>query len=134
MGTDALTARAILRPMDVEELERGHKKKLFLWGTVFTWTLSIPLIIGVSNGFKGISEQKATGLGAVLGALAEAYATFGLILAFVLPVVAIVLLVRVVFERTSDPCCIFGALHLLVCVHVRTGWPIRVAVFQTITW
>jgi len=97
--------------MDVEELERGHKKRLFLWGTVFTWTLSIPLIIGVSNGFKGISEQKATGLGAVLGALVEAYATLGLILAFVLPVVAIVLLVRS-FSKGHPMRAVFSVLYI----------------------
>jgi hypothetical protein len=50
--------------MDLEQLERERQNKWFLWGTAFTWTLSIPLIVGVSNAFKGISEQKATGLGA----------------------------------------------------------------------
>ena len=40
------------------------------------------------------SEQKATGLGAVAGGIAEAYVTFALILAFVLPIAAIVLLVK----------------------------------------
>ena len=71
-----------------------RKRKYFLWGTVLTWTLSVPLIIGIFHAFRGISEQKATGLGAVAGGLAEAYVIFGLILAFVLPAGAIVLLVR----------------------------------------
>ena len=71
-----------------------RKRKWFLWGTVLTWTLSIPLIIGMFNSFREISSQKATGLGAVAGGLVEGYATFGLILALVLPVGAIVLLVR----------------------------------------
>jgi hypothetical protein len=70
------------------------KRKQFLWGMVLTWTLAIPLILVISNAFKGISEQHATGLGAIAGSLAEAYVTLGLILAFVLPVCAIVLLVR----------------------------------------
>ncbi len=56
--------------------------------------MSLPLIIGILNSFRGISEQKATGLGAVAGGVAEAYAIFGVILGFVLPVAAIVLLVR----------------------------------------
>jgi|SRR5271170_6395166 len=71
-----------------------HKKKYFLWGTVLTWTLSIPVIVGMFNTFWGIQQEKAIGLAAVAGGVSEAYATFGLILAFVLPVGAIVLLVR----------------------------------------
>jgi hypothetical protein len=77
---------------DGSSLDR--KRKWFLLGTVLTWTVSIPLIVGMFNSFRGISEQKATGFGGVAGGLAGAYMTFGLILAFVLPVVAIVLLVR----------------------------------------
>lgn len=71
-----------------------RKRNAFLLGMVLTWTLSIPVIIGMFHSFRGISETKATGLGAIAGGLAEGYATFGLILAFVLPVGAIVLLVR----------------------------------------
>jgi hypothetical protein len=44
--------------------------------------------------FGGIQQEKATGLAAVAGGISEVYTTFGLILAFVLPVGAIVLLVR----------------------------------------
>jgi hypothetical protein len=71
-----------------------RKKKYFLWGTVLTWTLSIPLMVGMFNSFRGIQPEKATGLAAVAGGISEAYTTLGLILAFVLPVGAIVLLVR----------------------------------------
>ena len=66
----------------------------FVWGTVLTSSLSVPLIIGMFYSSRGISEESAAGLGAVAGGLAEGYATFGLILAFVLPVAAIVLLIR----------------------------------------
>jgi len=69
-----------------------RKTKGFLWGTALTWALSVPFIIGILNSFRGISEQKATGLGAIAGGLADSYATFGLILVFLMPVVAIVLL------------------------------------------
>jgi hypothetical protein len=75
-----------------------RKSQWFLWGTVLTLILSIPfmvgMFIGMFNAFRGISEQKATGLGAVAGGIAEGYVTFGVILAYVLPVTAIVLLVR----------------------------------------
>ena len=70
------------------------KRKWYVWGTIVTWTLSIPVIIAIFNSFRGISEQKATGAGAVAGGLAEGYVIFSLILGFVLPVGAIVLLVR----------------------------------------
>jgi biopolymer transport protein ExbB/TolQ len=50
------------------------------------------VIIGLFDAFQGISERKATGFGAITGSLAEAYAAFGLIMAFVLPIAAITLL------------------------------------------
>ena len=43
---------------------------------------------------SGISEQKATGLGAVAGGLAETYLTFGIIVTLVSELAAIVLLIR----------------------------------------
>jgi len=88
-----------------------RKRKFFLWGTVLTWTLSIPLIIGVVNAFKGISEEKATGLGAVAGGFAEAYVTLGVIFGFVLPVGAIVLLVKS-FGRGHRMRAIFSLLYI----------------------
>jgi hypothetical protein len=71
-----------------------RKKKWFLWGIALTLILTIPVFIGLHNAFRGFSEQKATGLGAVAGGLAECYVTLGFFLAFILPVAAIVLLVR----------------------------------------
>jgi len=77
---------------DVNSYDR--KRKSFLWGTVLTLALSIPLIFAIFNAFKGITEQKATGLGAVAGSIAEGYVSFAVILAFAAPVLAIFLLVR----------------------------------------
>jgi len=74
-------------------MENDPKRKWFLWGMVLAWTPSIPIIIGVLDTFRGVSEQRATGLGAVAG-LAEVYLTFGLILTFIYLVGAIVLLGR----------------------------------------
>jgi hypothetical protein len=75
-------------------LSHDRKTKSYFWGTVLTWVLPVPLIIGIFNSFRRISEQTATGLGAIAGGLAEGYVTFGLILGFVLPVATIVLLMR----------------------------------------
>ena len=77
-----------------DSFSHDRKRKSFFWGTVLTATLSIPLIIVFLNAFKGISAEKATGLGAIAGGLAEAYVTLGLLLSLVLPVAAIVLLVK----------------------------------------
>jgi len=71
-----------------------RKSRWFVSGLVLTCVLALPLILGLSNTFRGISEQKATGLGAVVGGLAEPYVTFGVLLAFVFPVAAIVLLTK----------------------------------------
>jgi hypothetical protein len=56
--------------------------------------LSIPLVIGMAQSFRGIFAQHATGLAAVAGGLAEAYVTFAVVLAFALPITAIFLLSR----------------------------------------
>jgi hypothetical protein len=63
------------------------------WGMTLALIAFLPTIIGIFNVFRaGISENKATGLGAVAVGLTEAYATLGLILTLMLPVAAIVLL------------------------------------------
>ena len=77
-----------------DSLSHDRKRKSFFWGTILTGILSIPLIIVFLNAFRGISAEKATGLGAVAGGLAEAYVTLGVLLSLGLPVAAIVLLVR----------------------------------------
>jgi cation transport ATPase len=76
-----------------DSLSYDRKRKSFLWGTVLTGTLSIPLIV-FFNAFRGIFVAKATGLTAVAGGLAEAYVTLGVLLSLGLPVGAIILLLR----------------------------------------
>ena len=83
-------------PMD------DRKTKQFRWGMVLTWTTLIPLMYGCINSFKGISEQKATGLAAVAGGIAEAFAMFGLVATVGIEVYAIVLLVRSMSEASWE--------------------------------
>jgi hypothetical protein len=71
-----------------------RKRTWFVLGSVLTWILSVPFLIGMFNAFRGISEQKATGLGAVAGGLAEIGMTLAIILGFGLPIAAIVLLIK----------------------------------------
>ncbi len=70
------------------------EKKRFLWGVSLAWAPWVPVLIwstlGLVNAFK---EQKATGLGAVAGGLAEAFTLFGMAATLVFEVSAIVLLV-----------------------------------------
>jgi hypothetical protein len=67
------------------------KKKRFLWGIVLAWVPWIPVII---SAFRGISEQKATGLGAVAGGISESLIVWGLITMVICQVAAIVWLSR----------------------------------------
>jgi hypothetical protein len=75
-------------------MDNDPRRKLFLWGMGLAWIPSVPLVIGVFRSFRGISEQKATGLGAIAGGVTEVYLTFGLILTFIFLGGAIVLLSR----------------------------------------
>jgi hypothetical protein len=75
-------------------MDNDPKRKWFVWGMVLAWIPSTPLLIGVVHSFRGISEQKATGLGAVAAGLAEIYVPLGLTLTFIFWVGAIVVLAR----------------------------------------
>ena len=99
----------------------GCPPKWFLWGAVLAGISSIPFIILFFDARREMSQKKATALGAVAGGLTEAYATFGLILTFVLPVAAIVLLSRsftggnLTHKLFSLLCIIWSGFMLLVC-------------------
>ncbi|PYX35765.1 MAG: hypothetical protein DMG81_17385 [Acidobacteria bacterium] len=113
------------------------EKKRFAWGVGLAW-LPIVLVIGqvFFYGFRGISQEKATGLAAVAGGFAEALTTFGLLSFVVCEVWAIVLLLRVVkreqwsrsmFAVVSIVCSV-GFLLLTVLMfwwlwHVRSAFP-----------
>ncbi|MBI1740904.1 MAG: hypothetical protein HYR57_08505 [Candidatus Koribacter versatilis] len=74
------------------------KGKRFLWGLCLAWIpfffLAIPAAIGIFHAFQGISQEKATGLGAVAGGLAEFFATFGFAATIMFEIVAITMLLR----------------------------------------
>jgi uncharacterized MAPEG superfamily protein len=68
-------------------------KKRFAWGVGLAW---VPVLVTVVptfiNGFRGIRQEKATGLAAVTGGVAESLAAFGRIAFVLCQVAAIVLL------------------------------------------
>jgi hypothetical protein len=73
-------------------MDKDHKTTWFVWGMVLAWIPSIPLIVGIFHSFRGISGQKATGLGAIAGGVSEAYLTFGLSFTLISLPAAIILL------------------------------------------
>jgi len=105
------------------------KKKRFFWGLLLVWTPWLPTLIGLANAFRGISTEKATGLGAVAGGFTELFVTVGLISTVVYQVVAIVLFGRA-FEKGhwfrnlfSAVSIAFSALLLLLtCGFVWLSW------------
>lgn len=100
--------------MGAEATYEAGKNK-FLWGLVLAWAPAIPVIIGMRNTFRGISETKATGLGAVAGGLAEAFLIFGLMATLAFQVGGIVLLSRS-FSPGHGARAVFSALSI--------GWSI----------
>ena len=74
------------------------EKRRFLWGVSLAWSPALPLlligVLGVINAFRGISEQKATGIVALAGGLAEFFTIFGILVTLTFQVAAIVLLLR----------------------------------------
>ena len=70
-------------------------KGRFIKGVLLAWIpFLLFLVPAVANAFRGISSQKATGLGAVAGGLAEGFVVFGFAAVLISEVAAIVLLVR----------------------------------------
>jgi hypothetical protein len=102
------------------------RKTIFLWGTALTWVQFVLFIIGIFVSFRGISEQKATGLGAIAGGLSKAYLIYGLIVA-VLSLIAIVLLSKS-FSSGHRMRALFSVFYigwnavLLMALAVLTVW------------
>ena len=71
-----------------------RKRKRFFWGAALAWLPFLPVLVGLANAFRGISQQKATGLGAVAGGIAEVGVLYVLTLAPILTISAMVLLLR----------------------------------------
>ena len=71
------------------------KRRRFRWGLLFAWGPPIFLLLpALVNFLRTISNQKATGMGAVAGGLGEAFVNFGVIVALAFEVTAFVLLIR----------------------------------------
>ena len=72
-----------------------RKRRRFLSGLALAWLPFLPLIVAsVKEALRGISEQKATGLGAVAGGFAQVGVIYFLVLAPVCAISAVILLLR----------------------------------------
>lgn len=69
------------------------KRNRFLWGLAVGWFTLVPLVYGCANAFKGVTEQKATGIGVIAGGIVEVCAIVGAFVLLVSPMIAIYLLV-----------------------------------------
>ena len=82
----------------VEENLEITQKKRFRYGLLLAWVplifFIVPTAIGIIRAIAQVSSEKATGLGAVAGGVAEVAATFGLVVIVASEVVGIVMLVR----------------------------------------
>ena len=76
------------------DVSNEARKECFRWGLVLAWVPSIPFIVAIFNSFRGISEQKATGIGVVAAGLAEVYVPSGILFTFLSEIAAIVLLIK----------------------------------------
>jgi hypothetical protein len=103
------------------------KKRRFLWGVALAWVPWIPILMGVGHAFKGISEQKATGLGAIVAELTEVFVVCG-VGAFLIGQIIILLSraflsghwVRSLFSVLS--LCLSGVMLLLVGLFSWLTW------------
>jgi biopolymer transport protein ExbB/TolQ len=111
--------------VEVDEL----KKRRFVWGVVLAWAPWIPTLVGIGYALRGISEQRATGIGAVAGGLSEVFVLWGIGATLVGQVAAIVLLakafspghwVRSLFSILSI--CLSGLALLPVFFFVWLTW------------
>jgi hypothetical protein len=106
-----------------------QKKKLFLWGVLLAWTPWLPTMIGLGNALRGITKEKATGIGALTGALAETFITAGLLATLAFEMTAIILLLRA-FERghwlrslfSAFSICLGGLMLLLLGLFLWLSW------------
>lgn len=115
--------------LDAMEIIDGVRKKRLLWGALLVWTPWIPILIGLANILRGISRQRATGLDAVAGGLAELFVVWGIGAVLIGQVTAIILLsrafssghwIRNLFSVFSI--CLGGLMLLLVGLFLWLSW------------
>jgi len=105
------------------------QRERYRWGMALAW---VPLIIlyvfGLRNTFRGMSANKATGLGAVAGGFAEGMAILGVVSLIATQVVSIVLLFRAVSKGNASRIAVaivtigFSLITLVLAGAVVSFW------------
>lgn len=73
----------------------ARTSRAFWWGLLLAWAPPVFLLLPTLVDFlRTISNQKATGMGAVAGGIGQAFVNFGVIVTLVVEVTAFVLLLR----------------------------------------
>ena len=109
----------------------------FRWGFLLVCASWIPVWIVVFrafNGFRGISENKATGLGAVAGGYVENLGIFGAMAAVALAVIGITLLIRSCSRehwlRSLFSLVVIFLTTLPILFTVFSFWELRQAIYH----
>ena len=103
------------------------EKKRLLWGAGLAWVPALMVMVPtIMNGFRGASQEKATGLAVVAGGMLEALVTFGLVAFVACQLGAIVALAREIRRggvgRTAFCMASMGFSLVMLTVMLLTVW------------
>lgn len=109
---------------DIDVVDR--RKKWFVWGMSLVAVSTVPVVIAAFYSFRGSAH--AIGLTAIAETIAEVYAMFGLILAFLLPFAGVVFLAKSFAEGHRER-ALFSIISicwsaLLLALTVWVAWVI----------
>lgn len=106
--------------------------KRFFIGVALAWAPWVPTVVGLAYAFRGISNTKATGLGAMAGGLAESFVLWGVIGMVVTQVAAIIWLGKSLSPEhwlrnllSVSSIVLSGLMLILVCIFVGSVWVLR---------
>lgn len=104
-------------------------KRRFLIGALLVWAPWIPIIMSLREAFRGASNAKAIGLGAVAGGLGEAFVLWGVAAMVIAQVAAIAWLGKSFspehwLRNPISVCSIVlsGLMLVLTCLFVASMW------------
>ena len=96
---------------------------------LLAWAPWVPTLIGLGYAFRGISSQKAIGVGAVAGGLGESLVLWGLVSMIACQVIAITWLVRSISREhwmrsvvSVASVCASAVILLLMGLFVWLAW------------
>jgi hypothetical protein len=99
--------------MDVQTKIRWRLGLALIWGPAV-----IVVVPGLINAFKGISQEKATGLAAVAGGFAEMFWIFGMVAFVVCEISGIAMLAKLVVRGQRA----FSAIASIGCRALLLAW------------